>query len=586
MPKNRPVWCLPVLLALVCTRWNDRTAQSQEEDIRLRRPIRLLLVDDGKTLLVAHRDSGTISAVDTERLHTVREAKFGRRLADMTATHDGSKIAVVNEDTGEFVLLARQGLELRELSRVPVGTSPVSVRLSADGQWAVVASLWPRRLAFVDMAAVAKMADAKAVSHLDLPFAPRRLLFVNNSKLLVADSFGGKLAVVDVPGKKVDSLRDLPAHNIRGLALARDRKTVILAHQFMFATGRPNPGQIQSGDLISNKLTFLLLDDLLRPGADIWRNGRSHDFGDIEQGAGDPGDVAQGPSGETIVSLSGTQELAIGWPEKATWQRLGVGRRPTDLAIDAKRQRAYIANTFDDSISVIDLDKRKVLSEVRLSPTPSLRAEERGEVLFHDARLSFEAWFSCHSCHTDGHANGLLNDNFTDGSFGTPKRVLSLLGVNDTAPWAWGGQMAKLETQVHSSITSTMQGKTPKEEQVRDIVAYLQTLKPAPAQGTARGTLDKAAFERGRKVFEQQSCAACHAPPTYSTPKTYDVGIHSAGATHFNPPSLRGLSQGGPYFHDGRAQTLAEIFTRYQHRLTEPLGEKELADLLEFLRGL
>ncbi|MCI0641959.1 MAG: c-type cytochrome, partial [Gemmataceae bacterium] len=269
-----------------------------------------------------------------------------------------------------------------------------------------------------------------------------------------------------------------------------------------------------------------------------------------------------------------------------TWQRLSVGRRPTDLAIDAKRQRVYVANTFDDSISVIDLDKRKVQSEMRLSPTPALRAEERGEVLFHDARLSFEAWFSCHSCHTDGHANGLLNDNFTDGSFGTPKRVLSLLGVKDTAPWAWGGQMVKLETQVQNSITSTMQGKSPKEEQVRDIVAYLQTLKPPPSLAAARGTLDKAAFERGRKVFEKHSCAACHAPSTYSTPKTYDVGIHSAGAMHFNPPSLRGLSQGGPYFHDGRAQNLAEVFTRYQHRLTAPLAEKELPDLLEFLRGL
>ena len=55
------------------------------------------------------------------------------------------------------------------------------------------------------------------------------------------------------------------------------------------------------------------------------------------------------------------------------------------------------------------------------------------------AKLAHDGWFSCHSCHTDGHTNSRLNDSLGDGSFGAPKRVLSLLGVNDTAPWAWNG---------------------------------------------------------------------------------------------------------------------------------------------------
>ena len=51
---------------------------------------------------------------------------------------------------------------------------------------------------------------------------------------------------------------------------------------------------------------------------------------------------------------------------------------------------------------------------------------------------------SCHSCHPDGHTNGLLNDNLGDGNFGAPKRVLSLLGVGQTGPWAWNGGVADL----------------------------------------------------------------------------------------------------------------------------------------------
>src|SRR5262249_32829906 len=156
-----------------------------------------------------------------------------------------------------------------------------------------------------------------------------------------------------------------------------------------------------------------------------------------------------------------------------------------------------------DSISVIDLQALKVTGEIRLgTPPKELRPEERGELLFHDARLSRDAWFSCHSCHTDGHTSGRLNDNLSDGSLGPPNRVLSLLGVKDTGPWAWNGKMADLETQVRQSVRSTMQGRAATDEQVRDLVAYLKTLPPPPSLTEARGTTDARAVKRGREVFE------------------------------------------------------------------------------------
>jgi hypothetical protein len=65
------------------------------------------------------------------------------------------------------------------------------------------------------------------------------------------------------------------------------------------------------------------------------------------------------------------------------------------------------------------------------------------------------------------------------------------------------------------------------------------------------------------------------------------VGLRDeAGETHFSPPSLRGLSQAGPYFHDNRATTVEEVFTRFNHRLPEKLSDAELQDLLHFLNGL
>lgn len=47
---------------------------------------------------------------------------------------------------------------------------------------------------------------------------------------------------------------------------------------------------------------------------------------------------------------------------------IGVGRHPTALALDAAAGRLYVANTNDDSISVIDTATRAVISTITLQP--------------------------------------------------------------------------------------------------------------------------------------------------------------------------------------------------------------------------
>jgi YVTN family beta-propeller protein len=575
-------------LALSCLLMARAPADRKEPDgLRLRRPIALVLADGGNTLLVANRDSGTISIVDTRTQKVVSERRLGRRLSDLAATAKGDLLLAADEEAGEVVLVEHRPGSLRELRRLRVGASPVSVRVSDDGRRATVACLWPRQLWVLDLASPTREPGPIV---LDLPFAPRRqLLLPGGTQLLVADSFGSSLALVDLRQPRVERVRQVASvHNIRGLALDHARKNVLLTHQTLYASGHATSGEIQAGGLIANELCKLSLDVVANPVADLMREQRSHPLGDVALGAGDPADVAETEDGETLVAQAGVHEVAIGRPDQALWTRLTVGQRPTALAVDPGRKRAYVANTFSDSISVIDLQAHKVVGEVPLTSAPvEPRAAERGEMLFYNARLSFESWFSCHSCHTDGHSNGRLNDNLSDGTLGTPKRVLSLLGVKDTGPWAWNGKVTDLEAQIRSSLRSTMHGRAPTAEQVADLAAYLQTLSPPPSVAKARGRIDATARERGRRVFDTQKCGHCHQEGTYTSPHTYDVGLRDeAGLDHFNPPSLRGLSQAGPYFHDSRASTLAEVFTHYRHRLTGDLSGQELGDLLAFLEGL
>jgi cytochrome c peroxidase len=227
------------------------------------------------------------------------------------------------------------------------------------------------------------------------------------------------------------------------------------------------------------------------------------------------------------------------------------------------------------------------MAEMWLGPQRLPSVQEEGEALFYDARLSHRSWLSCHSCHTDGHGNGRLSDTLGDGSFGAPKRVLSLLGAADTGPWAWNGSMTTLEEQIQKSIVTTLCGKPPSKEQVAALTAYVRSLKPPPSVAAARSEATDSACARGEKVFHQQGCAKCHEPSTYTSPRTYDVNLSGeVGNARFNPPSLRGLSQRDAVFHDNRASTLKSALANFRHGLKDNISDGNLSDLMAFLAGL
>jgi len=540
-------------------------------------PVALALTANGRWLFTANQRSGTISVIDTDSLKSIGDVAVGRKLADITLTPDGKHLLAVDEDAHELIVLARRESALSVVRRVPVPPGAVCVRVSADGARCFVTSVWQRRLADVDLATY-------RVQRSDLPLAPRLMLqFPESDKLLVADAFGGQLALFDSKRRTVESLRQLPAHNIRGLALSPDRKHVLVAHQVLHRLGETTRDNVHWGNVITNNLRVLQLDRVLDARADLLDGSRLHQLGEAGRGSGDPAGVVAAVDSSLAVTLSGVGQIAVGPDRLGNWDLVKVGSRPHAMVASADGRLVYVANTFSDSISVVDVQARFVQPEISLGTQPSLSARERGERLFYDARLSHDGWMSCHSCHTDGHSNRLLSDTLGDGSFGAPKRVLSLLGVKDTAPYAWNGGIADLESQIRKSVATTMHGPKLSDQQVADLAAYLRALAPPPSP--EKHTAEQ--IGRGRIVYEKQRCATCHAPPTYTSEGTYDVDLKDeTGNRHFNPPSLRGLAHGGPFFHDGRAATLEEVFTKYGHQLKGELPAEQLRDLLAFLRSL
>jgi mono/diheme cytochrome c family protein len=554
----------------------DTSDGEKTADARLRRPIAVVPADGGRRLFVANRRAGSVSVLDVERGRVRAETVIGKLLADLTDAGDGRLLAV-EEAVGELIVLdCRRDLPA-VVGRVRVGDSPVSVGVLA-GARAVVACLWPRQLVVVDLSA----ADRPRVrERIALPFAPRaQLVLPGGAKVVIADAFGGRLAVVDAGRGVVESVRSLPGHNLRGLAVSADGKQLLLSQQVLAEETPTRADEVRWGNVITNGVRAIALEDVVKVDADLLRHSHLYPLGEFRRGVADPAGLAVA-GGRVIVALAGTGEVAFGPERHGDWPRLAAGRRPT--AIAAAEGRAFVADTFGDAVHVLDIAKREEIAAISLGAMPPLRAVERGELLFFDGRLSVEGWMSCHSCHSDGHTNGLRSDTLGDGSYGAPKRVPTLRGVGDTGPWTWNGSHARLEDQVRQSIRTTMHGQ-PTKQQVADLAAYLRTLAPPPAR---RGERADEAVRRGKAVFASRDCIRCHAPPAYTTPRTYEVGLEDEmGKSAFNPPSLRGVGHGVAFFHDGRATSLEEVFTRHRHQIPADMPRKELDDLLAFLNSL
>jgi len=80
----------------------------------------------------------------------------------------------------------------------------------------------------------------------------------------------------------------------------------------------------------------------------------------------------------------------------------------------------------------------------------------------------------------------------------------------------------------------------------------------------------KEIFERtydinGKEIPEANRCITCHPPPYYTNLKPANVGTLAAtdDSILFDTPHLNNIYASAPYLHDGRAETLEEIWTLY-----------------------
>jgi YVTN family beta-propeller protein len=575
-----------------------------------RSPVALALSADGSRLLTANHSSGSVSLVDTTAGKVLAEVKTGDRPAGVALSKDGKRGAVAHWYGYDIAILDIKGATLTVAGRIEVGPEPRGIVIGPDGKTAYVALGVANEVVRVDL-------DKKQVTgRLAVGREPRSLALKRDGSLLVVGNARSQSVSVIATGPwRVERTLPIEGDNLRQIALNPDETLGYVANMKNrgFATTRNN---IDLGWVLGQRLTRVPLD-----GSDAFATLSLDPHG---KAAGDAHGVAVSPDGKLLaVSCGGTHEVMIFRTDRrrlpfrsngsrdlmaaellngdGRFRRVATGGRPTELAFSSDGKTLFVTNYLEDVVQVIDPESASVSRTIALGGPKAESLARKGERLFHDAGRSFNQWYSCNTCHPDGHTNGLDFDTLNDGRQDlstahkrSRKKVPTLRRVLATAPWTWHGWQSSLDSAMLESFTKSMQGKSPTEEDVKALVAYLGTLEYPPNPYRPKDGSLTPETTRGEAVFKsaKAACNTCHSGPELTDGKIHVVGLEERDDAYkgYNPPSLRGAYDKDPYLHDGRSQSLRDALRGpHSPESVTGLGDltgPELDDLIAYLKTL
>jgi YVTN family beta-propeller protein len=566
--------------------WILLLAAAPARDEKHRSPSDLSLSPDGKWALVANAGSDTLSLVDLDGGRVAAELPAGSR--PHSVAWSGATAVVTNLLSDDATVFSVAPPKLESLGTVAVGDEPRGVAIS--GSLAYVAVSGEDAVVEIDLKTRAVTRRAAAG---DEPWH----LAVAGDRLAVSCALSQDVRVFNPATLELLFKAPMRGHNLRRVALAPDGQWAYVPNiaERGLGTSREN---IDRGWVVGNRLSRVpLREEGPREAMSLDPRGKA--VADVEG-------VAAGDDGLIALAAGGTHELillrlplpfvAFGGPgdhmdaallkDATRFRRIPLGGRPVAAAF-APGGRAVVANWLANALQIVDVEKGEVAKTIALGGPAEPSLVRRGEAVFYDGQRSFNQWFSCHTCHVDGHTNGSTFDTMNDGRYGNLKKTLSLRGVARTGPWTWHGWQTDLRASLVHSMKTTMQGPEPAPADVDALEAYLKTLDFAPPPGKK-----DAAAARGEALFKARACDACHVPPDYTTDDVFTVGLEERGDKYkgFNPPSLRGVSTRGPWLHDARARTLEDVLQKH-HRPQTINGKPdftpdELQDVIAFLRSL
>ncbi len=599
-------------------------AQATAEHPDYKTPLHLAVTPDGDELWVACEAGNSVIVVDLATREVVAEIPTGGQANDVTFDPAGQSAYVSNrlDDTVTVVDVATH----RARTTFPVGDEPHGVLFDQEGENLYVLNTAADSISVIDPETLAE----------------RRRLPASRNPWSLARSPDGKRMAVTNTLPVIPAFRETATSEVTLIDLEQGRIAtrlgVVDANLCMGIDWHPS-GRFFALTMDRTKnlvpMTRLLQGWTITNGlAIVWEDGRVDQvlLDEPHVCFADPTDLAFSPDGRwALVTSSGTDRVAVvdveqlvaliegssdyerehvlpnhlGKPTEFITKTLSVGRSPRGVTFDSEGRFAYVANAYDDSVSVIEMDALEVVDTIDLGGAREITQIRWGEQLFHSADITFRRQFSCHTCHPDGNVDGITYDIEPDGIGMAPVDNRTLRGIVDTAPFKWEGTNPSLSRQCGPRLAvffTRIDPYTPDE--LEALTNYICTIPRPPNRHRPLGADLTPAQRRGKHLFErayrndgslipkEDRCVTCHFPPLYTDRLRHEVGnlMQYDHDAVFDTPHLNNIYDTAPYLHNGIAATLEEIWTVFNpddaHGVTNDMTKDQLNDLIEFLKTL
>ncbi|MBD3393130.1 MAG: cell surface protein [Chitinivibrionales bacterium] len=568
---------------------------------------------DGKTLYVAEKTSRQVAYVDIASGEVTNEVLFPNEVTGIAVAPDGARlyvtcssgkrpqgvVCVVNASSGAIETTILAGHSTRE---------PV---VSPDGAELYVCNRFDNEVAVIDLASnsvAARIPVVREATGAAITDDGSRLVVTNYLPIGRADldTVQCPVSIIDTDTRAVvaNVLLANGAHSLQDVAVSPKRGDgkyyAYVTHPI--ARFQIPPNEIQRGWITSNALSVINVTDA------EYVNVVPLD--DNQRGVANPWGIAcTGDGASIVISHAGSHDAVVidaddmhakldTATQDLSYNLLFSQSFRTRLALDVLGPRpvaivgttAYIGGYFSDDIQIVDLSSGtpSTSGSIALGPSKEMDQIRFGELRFFDARICFQRWQSCHSCHPNTRTDMLNWDLLNDG-IGNPKSDKSMLLAHITPPAMISGVRDSAEVAVRAGVLYILFAE-PVETDALAMDEYLKSLRPVPSPYLVKGMMSDAA-KRGKGLFyDKFQCQQCHPEPLYTDLRFHNVGtqgpLDTDGRSEFDTPTLIENWRTAPYLHDGRYPEMKDVYSPGRHGLIVNATDQEIQDLVEFVNSL
>ncbi len=589
-------------------------------------PFNIAVSNDGARLYVVAQDADELMVIDAEKNEVLNHIKVGIHPHSIVLSNNG-KFGYVSNQWSDNVSVINLDI-LTVTDTLKTGNGPSGLSLSNDGKFLYAVNTFSSDLSVIDLS------TNEEIKRLPVGKDPTGIALSPNGEKLYVTSRRGNIVPYGEP--LVSDVAEVSTHNQRVSRILG----IEAAYMMENITFTPK------GDLA---LMALIRPKNLIPTVQVeggWM--MNHGIGIIEQtGEGrviqllldepnayysDPFDIAITPDGKkafvssagvdcisviaidslrAIISESSDEVLALssnnlGISSRYVIKRIPTGNNPKGIALSPDGTKLYVAEHLNDKIGVINTENLELLESIDLEGPKRISVARKGKRIFSNAGGTFQNQYACYTCHPDSHEDGLVYNMASKDMGRNVTNTQSLREIKGTEPFKWNGKNQTVYKQdgmrFSTVLTRTEQFSYP---DLDALVAYILTgIKyPPNLMNNPNGELTDAQL-RGKEIFERSvdnfgnpieennRCITCHPPPNYSNFEMVDVSTlaETDDSMLFDTPHLNDIYASAPYLHDGRAETLEEIWTIYgtddKHGYVNDMTKMQLNDLVAYLKSL